>query len=246
MSDPQREHVEEGYIILSRKIFKSKTFSHLNAIQKLITIYLILMANHKDKQWWDKYHNRFITIKRGSFITSIEQIRKKINDRLITTQKIRTCVKILKNMQFLTNETASGYSHISIIKYDFYQDASRYEARRLTSHQQAPNKPLTINNNVKNVKNRIHSISRINFNYKTKRWENITEEDIKDWSIINPNCDVKIELEHMRQWLLDDRRREKKRYRKFIAGWIRRANKYGGKPKVSVEESLKKLEEEYG
>ena len=246
MSDPQREYVEEGYIILSRKIFNSKTFSHLNAIQKLITICLILMANHKDKQWWDKYHNKFITIKRGSFITSIEQIRKKINDRLVTTQKIRTCVKILKNMQFLTNETTSGYSHITIIKYDFYQDASRYKARKLTSHQQASNKPLTINNNVKNVKNRIPSISRINFNYKTKRWENITEEDIKDWSIINPNCDVKIELEHMRQWLLDDRGREKKRYRKFIAGWIRRADKYEGKPKISVEESLKKLEEDYG
>jgi len=246
MSDPRREYIEEGYIILSRKIFKSKTFSHLNAIQKLITIYLILMANHKDKQWWDKYHNKFITIKRGSLITSIEQIRKKINDRLVTTQKIRTCVKILKNMQFLTSETTSGYSYVTIIKYDFYQDASRYKTRKLTSHQQASNKPLTINNNVKNVKNRIPSISRINFNYKTKRWENITEEDIKDWSIINPNCDVKIELEHMRQWLLDDRRRAKKLYRKFITGWIRRASKYGGKPKISVEESLKKLEEDYG
>lgn len=247
MSDPQREYIEEGYIILSRKIFNSKTFSHLNAIQKLITICLILMANHKDKQWWDKYHNKFITIKRGSLITSIEQIRKKINDRLVTTQKIRTCVKILKNMQFLTNETTSGYSHITIIKYDFYQDASRYEARKLTSHQQASNKPLTINKNVKNVKNRIHSISKLNFNYKNKRWENITEEDLKDWSIINPNCNIKIELEHMRQYLIGlqegDKRRVKKYFRKFITGWIRRSNKYKVKSKISMEESLKKLEE---
>jgi len=153
MTNPQKEYIEDGYIKLSRKVFNSKTFSSLNAIQKLIAIYLILMANHKDKQWWDKYHNKFITIKRGSFITSIEQIRKKIKDRLVTTQKIRTCVKILKNMQFLTNETTSGYSHITIIKYDFYQDASRYDARGLTSHQQASNKPLTINNNGNNDKN---------------------------------------------------------------------------------------------
>jgi len=145
--------IEDGYVKLSRKVFNSKTFSHLNAIQKLIAIYLILMANHKDKQWWDKYHNKFITIKEGSFITSTEQIRKKINDRLVTTQKIRTCVKILENMQFLTNEITSGYSHITIIKYSFYQDASKYKTKGLTSHQQASNKPLTTNNNGKNGKN---------------------------------------------------------------------------------------------
>ena len=90
------EYIEDGFVLLSRKIFSSKTFSSLNAIQKLITIYLILMANHKDNEWWDNYHKKFITIKRGSFITSIEGIRTKIKDRLVTTQIIRTCIKLLK------------------------------------------------------------------------------------------------------------------------------------------------------
>ena len=147
------EYIEDGFVLLSRKIFSSKTFSSLNAIQKLITIYLILMANHKDNEWWDNYHKKFITIKRGSFITSIEGIRTKIKDRLATTQIIRTCIKLLKNMQFLTIETTSGYTHITIVKYNLYQYVDNYVTSKLTSHQQAPNKPLTTNKNGNNDNN---------------------------------------------------------------------------------------------
>ena len=66
------------------------------------------------------------------------------------------------------------------------------------------------------------------FNYLTKNWENITKDDIKDWSIINPNCDINITLEVMRQWLIDHKDHPKKRFRKFIVGWIERDLK-GGK-----------------
>ena len=53
MSDNQeQEYLEDGYVKISRKIFKSKTFNGLNAIQKYIAIYLILMANWKDNEWW--------------------------------------------------------------------------------------------------------------------------------------------------------------------------------------------------
>jgi len=67
------------------------------------------------------------------------------------------------------------------------------------------------------------------FNYLTKNWENITKDDIKDWSIINPDCDINVTLEVMRQWLIDHKDHPKKRFRKFIVGWIKRdLNKKGG------------------
>jgi len=157
MSDNQEEYLEDGYILLSRRVFSSKTFSSLNAIQKLITIYLILMANHQDNKWWDSQQKEFIDIKRGSFITSVDSIKKKIKDRLVTTQKIRTCVKILKNMQFLTIKTTSHYTLITIEKYNLYQNGDSYinkiSNKALTKHQQSTNKALTTNKNVKNVKN---------------------------------------------------------------------------------------------
>jgi len=150
------EFIEDGFVLLSRKIFKSKTFNGLNAIQKYITIYLILKANWKDNEWWDSYQKKFITIKRGSFITSIEQIRKEIKDKSIKTQKIRTCIEILKNMQFLTSETTSHYTLITILKYDLYQAVDNYinkpNNKALTKPQQSLNKALTITNKDKKDK----------------------------------------------------------------------------------------------
>lgn len=153
MTNSQKEYIENGYIKLSRKIFNSKTFSSLNAVQKLIAIYFVLMANHKDIEWWDSYQKKFITIKRGSFVTSIEHIRKKIKDRLVTTKKIRTCVKLLKKMQFLAIERASRYSHITIMKYDLYQNDESYRARQRARQGQDKGKIRAINNNGKNGKN---------------------------------------------------------------------------------------------
>lgn len=151
------EYIEDGYIKLSRKVFNSKTFSNLNAIQKLITIYLILMANHQDNEWWDKYHKKFVIIKRGSFISSIENIKKILNDKLITTKKIRTVLELLKKMQFLAIDTASGYSHITIVKYDLYQNGSNYEGKQKGKQRarvgQAEGKGRATNKNDKNGKN---------------------------------------------------------------------------------------------
>ena len=197
MSDNQeQEYLEDGYVKISRKVFSSKTFSGLNAIQKLITIYLILMANHQDNKWWDNHEKKFITIKRGSFITSVDSIKKKINDRLITTQKIRTLLETLKNMQFLTNETTSRYTHITIVKYDLYQDGESYinkpNAKAVTKQQQSGNKAVTTNNNVKNDKNVKKKRERASAVFLTEEeyqklvielGESVAKEYIKDLSL---------------------------------------------------------------
>ena len=157
MANPQKEYIEDGYIKLSRKIFNSKTFSNLNGIQKLIAIYLILMANHKDNEWWDGYQKKFINIKRGSFITSIDGIKKKINDKLITTKKIRLILSTLTKMDFLAIETASGYSHITILKYDLYQAIDNYKGKQKGNDRarvgQGKGKGRATNKNDKNDKN---------------------------------------------------------------------------------------------
>jgi len=248
---PQREYIEDGYIKLSRKIFNSKTFSSLNAIQKLITIYLILMANHKDGEWWDSYQKKFITIKRGSFITSIEHIRKKINDRLVTTKKIRTCVKLLKKMQFLAIERASRYSHITIIKYDLYQSDKSYRARQKAKQGQDKGKIRAINNNGNNGKNKEKIINKIQnqpfkplikekkpvnnieFDFELWSWHGI-DEDIKDrWAKIFPNIEVEIELNKIREYFKKHPGHKKiikekfhNNYSIYIFDWLARAEKY--------------------
>ena len=157
MEDPQKEYIEDGYVKISRRVFGSKTFSSLNAIQKLVTFYLILMANHQDNQWWDNHEKKFIDIKRGSFITSVEQIRKKIDDRLVTPKKIRLILSTLEKMEFLAIKTTNKYTLITILKYDFYQNGSNYEGKQKgklrASKGQAKGKQRATNNNGNNVEN---------------------------------------------------------------------------------------------
>jgi len=158
MSDNQeQEYLEDGYVKVSRRVFSSKTFSSLNAIQKLITIYLILMANHQDNKWWDNHQKKFINIKRGSFITSVESIRKKINDKLITSKKIRLILSTLSKMDFLAIKTTNKYTHITIIKYNLYQDGESYKGKQKgklrASKGQGKGKQRATNKNDKNVKN---------------------------------------------------------------------------------------------
>ena len=151
------EYIEDGFVLLSRKIFNSKTFSSLNAIQKLITIYLILMANHKDNVWWDNHEKKFIEIKRGSFITSIEQIKKKIKDKLVTPKKIRLILSTLEKMQFLAIKTTNKYTLVTILKYDLYQNGDNYKGKQKgklrASKGQGKGKLRATNKNVKNDNN---------------------------------------------------------------------------------------------
>lgn len=144
-----------GYIKISREIFKgkSKTFNSLNVVQRYIAFALVSMANHKDIEWWDKYQKKFITIKRGSFISSVEKIRKSIRSRSVTTRKIRTLLGVLQQVQFLTIKTTKHYSIITIINYDFYQDGDSYRAKEKTKERQRSDKGATTNKNGKNGKN---------------------------------------------------------------------------------------------
>lgn len=145
-----------GYIKISREIFngKSKTFNHLNIIQKYAALSLISMANYKDIEWWDKYQKKFINIKRGSFVTSVNKIRKSLKSRSVTTMKVRSLLTTLQSMQFLTIKTTKNYSHITIINYDYYQDGDNYITKQITKGQQTSNKRVTTNNKVKKVKNK--------------------------------------------------------------------------------------------
>ena len=157
MSDIQEEYIPDGYIKISRRVFSSKTFLSLNAIQKLVTFYLILMANHQDNKWWDNHDKKFIDIKRGSFITSVEQIRKKINDKLVTPKKIRLILSTLEKMEFLATKTTNKYTLITILKYDLYQNGSNYKGKQKgelrASKGQGKGKVRATNKNDKNVKN---------------------------------------------------------------------------------------------
>lgn len=202
-----KEYIEDGYIKLSRRVFNSRTFSTLNAIQKLITIYLILMTNHQDNEWWDSYQKKFITIRRGSFITSVNQIRKKIKDKLVTIKKIRTTLKKLEDMQFLKIETGykdikktdrevrlnsfskksenrqgkgqGQYTYITILKYNLYQDGENYKGKQ-KGKVGATNKNGKNGKNGNNVKKKYMEVVFLTKNEYKKLVDKFGEDITKD------------------------------------------------------------------
>lgn len=69
---------------------------------------------------------------------------------------------------------------------------------------------------------------KINFNFETLEWEMITASDIEGWQKAYPACDISVELEKMKQWLIANPDKRKKNYRRFIVNWLTRQQDKGG------------------
>lgn len=69
---------------------------------------------------------------------------------------------------------------------------------------------------------------KINFNFKTSTWENITPGDIEPWKEAYPACDISVELKAMAEWLLSNPEKRKEQYRRFITNWLSRQQQRGG------------------
>ena len=73
---------------------------------------------------------------------------------------------------------------------------------------------------------------KINFNFKTMDWENITVEDKKVWKEAYPACDINAELLKMKAWLLANPDKRKYNYKRFINNWLSKQQDKGGTDKL--------------
>lgn len=66
----------------------------------------------------------------------------------------------------------------------------------------------------------------ISFSFTSKEFENITAEDLQQWQVLYESIDINRELMEMKQWILSNpsKAKAKKLWRKFIVGWLQRAN----------------------
>lgn len=71
-------------------------------------------------------------------------------------------------------------------------------------------------------------LPQIDFNWETKEFTDITEEDRQGWAGAYPAVDIDQEIKKAREWLLSNPERKKKRYRRFITQWLARTQEHGG------------------
>lgn len=137
----------QGWVSLHREILEKAIWTESTTEQKVILITLLLLANHKEKEWeWkgDRYKAR-----PGQFVTSLQSIAKK-SGKGITIQNVRTAIKRFEKYEFLTNESTNKNRLITIVNWEVYQDKTKQLTSKPTSNQQATNKQLTTNNNDNN------------------------------------------------------------------------------------------------
>lgn len=136
----------EGFICLWRKTQYDPIWFNSTPEQKAIFITLLFMANWKEQKY-DIFGDE-VTLEAGSFISSYTQIAE-LTGKGVSMQNVRTAIDRFEKMGFLTRKVTKRGSLINIVNWRKYQDKD-YETNtptniELTSHQQAINKPLTLN-----------------------------------------------------------------------------------------------------
>ena len=142
---------------------------------------------------------------------------------------------------------------ISIVNYDSYQDYKSYEG----TDYGTPSDELGQVNNKRNKKNNntyapndsgessdqqghlptpsakveIKAKAKLAppyYDFETRQWVGITDEDWEGWNRAYPACNVERELYRMGEWLLANPLKRKKNYRLFITRWLTRTQDKGG------------------
>ena len=64
------------------------------------------------------------------------------------------------------------------------------------------------------------------FSFESKKFEGISEEELKKWKELYPSVDIPKEIMRMEDWCLSNpsKAKSKKLWRKFISGWLARNN----------------------
>ena len=69
-------------------------------------------------------------------------------------------------------------------------------------------------------------------------WQGISEKDYQDWEQAYPACNIDRQLATANQWLLSNpSKAKKKQWRRFITGWLGRAQERGGDTKTNPTQS---------
>ena len=134
--------IPDGAVVVARAILNSSLWT-MRIEDRVVALTCIAIANFRDAEWWDG--NQKITIKRGQFVRSWQELAKACN---LPLQVVRTSIKNLENnrdnqgVPFLTRKSTQRYTLYTMPKYDFYQDLRNYsDSVNTTSNLTRQNSP---------------------------------------------------------------------------------------------------------
>ncbi len=176
--------MNDGWIILHRKIYNSKDFN--NQLEVAIFMYLLTMASHKPIQV--VYRKKKLTLNRGDTSIAYRDLAKKFG---ISFDRVRTIIKNLVATGNINQTLHKRLSVFSIVKYSKYQDLPT------PTNQTIPHRTTTNTNILYSINKNDKSLS--NMTVKPKKITIPTLQDLKTKIIEKPR--EKNEFEIMREKL---------------------------------------------
>lgn len=124
--------MSEGFIKIYRQLLEWEWYTDVNT--KTLFLHCLLKANYKTK----KYQKN--TVKKGSFVTSLESLSKETG---LTIRQTRTALEHLISTGELTSKSTNKNRIITVVNYDRYQDTDKPGDKRATSKRQTSDKRAT-------------------------------------------------------------------------------------------------------
>ena len=153
----------EGWISIYRQIQDNWIWKSNEPFDKRSAwISLLLKANHEDTKI--VRGNQFITLKKGSFITSEINLSKEWK---WSRAKVRNFIHLLVSDKMLSKNSTPNYTTLTIENWDLYQiDSQQKNNKKTTNEQQTntnnnDNNDNNINNNNNNARTREEEIAKI-------------------------------------------------------------------------------------
>ena len=139
-----------GFVKIYRQITRWGWYSDIPV--KVLFLHCLFMANYQQTGW------RGITIERGSFVTSIDELSQQTG---LTVQNTRTALKKLISTGEITKTSTNKYTLITVVNYEKFQNAEKNMTNsstgKSTNGKQTADKQqtsqLTANEEVKEIKN---------------------------------------------------------------------------------------------
>ena len=155
--------MSDGWIKLYRALLDKPIWKLSTPHQRSVLIAIMLMANHEDNEW--EWKGEPFKVKKGSFVTSLESIRKSAG-KGTSIQNVRAAITRFKKLKFLTERATKSGRHITILNWEKYQPPKESTQQR---NQQRGNKGATPNKNDKNERIYKHYRENINPAQKSKQ-----------------------------------------------------------------------------
>ena len=105
-----------GWIKINRNIQESFIWDFAHPQYGLAWVDMLMLANYKDKQII--FNGKLLTIKRGSFITSIVKLSERWH---MNRRTVKSFLDVLKSDGMITYECTKQCTTVCIVNYEKYQ-----------------------------------------------------------------------------------------------------------------------------